>query len=106
MPKEEFKHEVEKHLTGKETEPWEILYFKVYKSQLPVIEQALETAALMLGTDKSRWLLPGDDRRRFSGGSEPGSWSGEHIIFGARSTDQRSPRGAETAIAGCCEERP
>ena len=54
LPKEEFKHEVEKHLTGKETEPWEILYFKVYKSQLPVIEQALETAALMLGTDKSR----------------------------------------------------
>lgn len=40
--------------TGKETEPWEILYFKAYKSQLPVIEQALETAGLMLGTDKSR----------------------------------------------------
>jgi hypothetical protein len=39
---------------GKETEPWEIIYFKVYKSQLPVVEQALETAALMLGTDKSR----------------------------------------------------
>jgi hypothetical protein len=54
LPKEEFKHAVEKHLTGKETEPWEILYFKAYKSQLAVIEQALETAALMLGTDKSR----------------------------------------------------
>jgi len=54
LPKEEFKHAVEKHLTGKETEPWEILYFKVYKSQLAVIEQALGTAALMLGTDKSR----------------------------------------------------
>jgi hypothetical protein len=54
LPKEEFKHEVEKHLTGKETEPWEILYFKAYKSQLAVVEQALETAALMLGTDKSR----------------------------------------------------
>jgi hypothetical protein len=54
LPKEEFKREVEKHLTGKETEPWEILYFKVYKSQLAVVEQALETAALILGTDKSR----------------------------------------------------
>jgi hypothetical protein len=53
-PKEEFKREVSKHLTGKQTEPWEILYFKAYKSQLPVIEQALETAALMLGSDKSR----------------------------------------------------
>ena len=54
MPKEEFKREVEKELTGKESEPHEILYFKVYKSQIPVIEQALETAALMLGSDKSR----------------------------------------------------
>ncbi len=54
MPKEEFKREVEKELTGRETEPQEIIYFKLYKSQIPVIEQALETAALMLGTDKSR----------------------------------------------------
>ena len=54
LPKEEFKREVERHLTGKETEPWEIIYFKLYKSQIPVIEQALETAALMLGSDKSR----------------------------------------------------
>ena len=54
MPKEQFKREVEKELTGKETEPWEIIYFKLYKSQIPVIEQAIETAALMLGTDKAR----------------------------------------------------
>jgi len=54
MPKEQFKQEVEKELTGRETEPWEIIYFKLYKSQIPVVEQAIETAALMLGTDKSR----------------------------------------------------
>ena len=54
MPKDEFKRDVERHLTGRETEPWEMLYFKVYRSQLAVIEQALETAALMLGTSKSR----------------------------------------------------
>ena len=54
MPAEQFKREVEKELTGRETEPHEIMYFKIYKSQIPVIEQALETAALMLGTDKSR----------------------------------------------------
>jgi hypothetical protein len=53
LPREEFKREVEKHLTGQAGEPWEIIDFKVYKSQLPVIEQALETAALMLG-NKSR----------------------------------------------------
>jgi hypothetical protein len=54
MPKEEFKREVEKELTGRETEPHELIYFKLYKSQLPVVEQAIETAGLMLGTDKSR----------------------------------------------------
>jgi hypothetical protein len=54
MPKEQFQQEVERELTGKETEPWEIVTFKLYKSQMPVIEQAIETAALMLGTDKSR----------------------------------------------------
>jgi len=53
-PKEEFKREVEKELTGRESEPWEIIYFKLYKTQIPVVEQAIETAALMLGTDKSR----------------------------------------------------
>ena len=54
LSKEGFKNEVERYLTGKETEPWEIIYFKLYKSQLPVVEQALETTALMLGSDKSR----------------------------------------------------
>jgi hypothetical protein len=54
MPREEFKREVEKKLTGRETEQQEIIYFKVYKSQISVIDQAIETAALMLGSDKSR----------------------------------------------------
>ena len=54
MPREEFAREVEKELTGRDSEPHEIIYFKIYRSQIPVIEQALETAALMLGTDKSR----------------------------------------------------
>ena len=43
-----------KELTGRESVPWEIIYFKLYKTQIPVVEQAIETAALMLGTDKSR----------------------------------------------------
>ena len=57
LNREEFQQEVERHLTGKESEPWELIYFKVYKGQLPVIEQALETAALMLGNDKSRGYM-------------------------------------------------
>jgi hypothetical protein len=54
MQREVFRRAVEKELTGKETEPSELMYFKVYKSQIPVIEQAIETAGLMLRTDKSR----------------------------------------------------
>jgi len=45
MPKEQFKQEVEKELTGRETEPWEIIYFKLYKSQMPVVEQATSSPA-------------------------------------------------------------
>jgi hypothetical protein len=54
MPKDQFKHEVEKELTGKDEEPSELVYFKLYKGQIPVVEQAIETAARMLGSDKSR----------------------------------------------------
>jgi hypothetical protein len=54
MPKKQSKQEVEKELTGRESEPWEIIYFNLYQSQVRVIEQAIDTAALMLGTDKSR----------------------------------------------------
>jgi hypothetical protein len=54
MPRHEFTREVEKELTGRDCEPSELIYFKIYKSQAPVIEQAIDTAALMLGSDKSR----------------------------------------------------
>jgi hypothetical protein len=53
MPKEDFKKEVERELTGRETEPWEIIYFKLYQSQMPVVDKAIETAAMMLGSDRS-----------------------------------------------------
>ncbi len=54
MPKAEFQREVEKELTGKDCESAELIFFKVYKSQVPVIEHAIESAARMLGSDKSR----------------------------------------------------
>ena len=54
LSKEDFQQAVERELTGKVTEPWEIVYFKLYESQIPVIERAIETAALMLGSDRSR----------------------------------------------------
>jgi hypothetical protein len=52
-PAQQFKEEVEKYLTGA-SEASELIYFKVFKSQVPVLEQALETAARMLGSDRSR----------------------------------------------------
>jgi hypothetical protein len=54
LSKEDFQQAVERELTGKITEPWEIVYFKLYESQIPVVERALETAALMPGSDRSR----------------------------------------------------
>ena len=54
LPKEDFRRAVEKELTGRDEEPSELIYFKIYTSQIPVIEQAIETAARMLGSDKSR----------------------------------------------------
>ena len=54
MPRHEFTREVEKELTGRDCEPSELIYFKIYKGQAPIIEQAIDIAALMLGSDKSR----------------------------------------------------
>jgi hypothetical protein len=54
LPKDQFRREVERELTGADGEPWELVYFKLYKGQMPVIDRALETAALMLGSDRSR----------------------------------------------------
>jgi hypothetical protein len=54
LSKEDFQRAVERELTGKISEPWDIVYFKLYESQVPVIDRALETAALMLGSDRSR----------------------------------------------------
>jgi hypothetical protein len=38
MPREEFTREVEKELTGRDTEPSALIYFKVYKSQLTLLD--------------------------------------------------------------------
>jgi len=54
MPKAAFRREVEKELTGRVEEPSELIYFKIFASQTAIIEQAIDTAGLMLGTDKSR----------------------------------------------------
>ena len=52
--KQELKREVYKHLTGEDYEPYEMVYFKLFESQLPTVERALYVASRMAGTDRSR----------------------------------------------------
>ena len=54
LSREELQREVEKELTGEYSEAYEFVYFKLYKSQIPIVDRAIETAALMLGSEKSR----------------------------------------------------
>ncbi len=80
LPKEEFRREVERHLTGRETERWELVYFKLFKGQLPVVEQALEAAALMLGTNKSRGYCLGMICADFLAGASLESGNKESLL--------------------------
>ena len=52
--KQELKEEVYKYFTGGEYEPYEMVYFKLFESQLPVVEKALYVASRMAGTERSR----------------------------------------------------
>jgi hypothetical protein len=52
--KQELKEEVYKYFTGEDYEPYEMVYFKLYESQLPVVERALYVASRMVGTERSR----------------------------------------------------
>ncbi len=52
--KQELKEEVYKYFTGEDFEPYEMVYFKLYESQLPTVERALYIASRMAGTEKSR----------------------------------------------------
>lgn len=56
MSRENFRRAVRKELTGKDEEPSDLIYFKVCKNQARVIEQAMDTAARLLGSNKPRGL--------------------------------------------------
>ena len=72
LPKEEFRREVEKELTGRETEPDEIIYFNVYKSQIPVVRVGTRDRGSDAWERQIARVLPGDDLRRLSSWGEPG----------------------------------
>jgi hypothetical protein len=52
--KEELQQEVHRYFSGEDLEPYEMVYFKLFESQLPVIERALYVASRMAGTERSR----------------------------------------------------
>jgi hypothetical protein len=52
--KEELKEQVYKYFTGEDYEPYEMVYFKLFESQLPIVERALYVASRMVGTERSR----------------------------------------------------
>jgi hypothetical protein len=62
---------VEKELTGRKMESWEIIYFKLYKTQISVIEQAIEDRSFDTGNGQVPKLLSGDDLCGLPGRSEP-----------------------------------
>ena len=99
MPKEDFKKEVEKELTGQETEPWEIIYFKLYQSQMPVIEKAIETAALMLGSDRSRGYCLEMICADFLAGANLDNGDPETLLFSMTRFFKFSARRAEAGIS-------
>jgi hypothetical protein len=54
LTKQELKEEVYRYFTGEDYEPYEMVYFKLFESQLPIVERALYVAARMVGTERSR----------------------------------------------------
>ncbi len=52
--KEELQQKVHRYFTGEDLEPYEMVCFKLFESQLPVVERALYVASRMAGTERSR----------------------------------------------------
>ncbi len=98
LPKEQFKREVEKELTGKDEEPSELVYFKLYKSQIPVIEQAIETSALMLGSDKSRGYCLEMICADFLAGANLDHGNPETLLFSMNRFFRLMPQGQKVAF--------
>ena len=63
VPKEQFKREAETELTGKVTEPSEIIYFKLQKSQIPRRRASDGDDSHDAGHGKIVRLLPGNELR-------------------------------------------
>jgi hypothetical protein len=63
---------VQWHLTTKETESWEIIYFELYQSHTPVVEKRPRNGPPDALNRQVSGLLPGGDLRRFLAGANLG----------------------------------
>jgi hypothetical protein len=86
MPKAEFQREVEKELTGKDSEPSELIYFKIYKSQMLGYRAGDRGRRLDAGDGQVAGLLPGDDlcglpRRGLDGRRQSGDSTAIHFAL-------------------------
>ena len=52
--KQELNQEGCKNLSGEDYEPYEMVYSKLFESQLPTVERTLYVASRMVGTERSR----------------------------------------------------
>jgi hypothetical protein len=95
---DELRVAVEKELTGKETEPWEIVYFKLYQSQIPVIDKAIETAAWMLGSERSRRYCLEMICADFLAGANLDNGDPETLLFSAKRFFQFLPQEQKQAF--------
>jgi hypothetical protein len=46
LSKEDLQREVERELTGEYSEAYDIVYFKLYKSQIPIVDKAIEIGGI------------------------------------------------------------
>jgi hypothetical protein len=80
----------------------ESIYFKLYKSQLPVVEQALETTALMLGSDKFLEMICAD----FLAGSAPQENQAEVLVLSPERLYQTLPAERKVQLVERIKEGP
>ena len=105
LSKDDFQQAVERELTGKLTEPWEIVYFKLYESQMPVIERAIETAALMLGSDRSRGYCLEMICADFLAGANVDHGDPEMLLFSMKRFFKFLPEEQQQAFLGDLSEK-
>lgn len=105
MTTDQFRLEIARALTGQETEPWEIVYFKLYRGQIPVVDRAIETAALMLGSDRSRGYCLEMICADFLAGANLDNGDPETLLFSAtRFFRFLSPDQKQAFLRNICEE--